>query len=340
MVDKFGDCPDDGDGLDGPPGPRGKRGAQGPPGEIGPPGKKGSGEAGPKGDRGIKGEVGSKGEIGPAGSKGEIGPTGSTGSSGVKGPAGSKGSSGDIGPAGPRGKKGDRGYDGAGGFDICKWMPNFTLNQFRKSEEECCFMINDISKDLKKRDGKYMTWISRSDKKKNADALLASTVCRKINKEEERWGLDFSNTLYIIKAVFLSSGFACVTFQLDDGSGKHEHSIFSDNTRGVSATGKVIYIYGVDNESNRITIPYHTPVNTWNTILVDWLPNKGQQGSYTINGEKKGNFVCNESTSSDLHLGGKVNSLRGSIAAFEVYTNWNEMVPANIKDLIVKDQSI
>ena len=36
-------------------------------------------------------------------------------------------------------------------FDICKWMPHFVLNQLRKGEEQCCFVINDPNKDLKKR---------------------------------------------------------------------------------------------------------------------------------------------------------------------------------------------
>ena len=110
-----------------------------------------------------------------------------------------------------------------------------------------------------------------------------------------------------------------------------------DGKRGISTTGKTIFIYGVDTVSNRIGIPYHTPTNTWNTILVEWLPNKGQQGTFTINGHSKhGTFVCNDSSySNGVYVGGgKTNPLQGSIAVFEM------MIPPMLKNLIVQDQSI
>ena len=136
----------------------------------------------------------------------------------------------------------------------------------------------------------------------------------------------------------LSSALACVTFKL---SGKLEQSIFGDNHRGVAATGEVIYIYGVDNESNRISIPYHTPSHTWNTVLVEWLPDKGQQGRYIINNLERKHFKCNQqSVSSNIDLGGRDKPMKGSIATFEVYFHWNEMVPNDIINLIMEDQQI
>ena len=245
------------------------------------------------------------------------------------------------------GKTGPRGPAGKDGFDIVKWLPSFILSQFQKTED-CCFVINDPTKDLEKSGEDYVKWISRSDTKKNAVAVKPSKSIKLIKKGH--WGLNFNNSLYLVNHVDLSAYcvFACVTFQLDNDS---EQFIFNDfggqgeeKVRGVSATRKSIIIWGVDNVSGYISIPFKIEKDAWTTVLVEWLPDKGQ-GSYIINNKKNGTFTCNKMpflTSDRVYLGGRIGSkkyLIGSISAFEVYIN-KEKTPADIKDLIIRGQMI
>ena len=231
-------------------------------------------------------------------------------------------------------------------------MPKFTLNQFRKSEETCFLKITDLKKDLKIAEGgKITTWVSRSENKKNAEAVAASGSYRAISKTRppKQWGLNFNNSLYVIKGISLSSGLACVTFKLgffglaeELSSEESEQFIFGDEYRGVSSTGKHIYIYGVNNSSNKIAIKYTTPVDTWNTVLVQWLPDVGEQGMYKINDSNSATFSCNQQKYLEkIELGGRGNSsLKGSIAIFEVYSHWKEIVPDVMINLIMRDHDI
>ena len=356
MVDVFGGCSDTRRGRPGPPGPPGKRGFDGSPGEKGSKGDKGPeglkgdrGDDGPKGEEGEKGDVGAKGErgdVGARGEKGDVGPKGeegergNVGAKGERGDVGARGEKGDVGPPGKRGKRGDS------ALDIAKWMPTFILNEFRKSEESCCFMIRDLDKDLEKDErGYYTTWISRNDKKNNAKAVRGASKKLRVIKSGEIWGLDFNNSSYVIQNASLRSGFACITYQLNHARGDSEQVLFMDNNRGVSTNGKRMTIYGVDNESNKYSFQYSTPINTWDTMFVQWLPNKGDKGIYVINSKaSSGYFACNANfiASGTITLGGstKNDSLKGSIAAFESYTGHDERVPNRIWRLIFNAQQL
>ena len=240
-------------------------------------------------------------------------------------------------------------------FDICKWMPHFVLKQLREGEEQCCFVINDPNKDLKKDHSgkKYMTWLSRNKNKKNAESDKPSTSCKLIKRGH--WGLNFNNSLYHVDEVELSYAdcvFACVTFQLD---GDLEQFIFNDFVndqdeiiRGISATQNAIIIWGVDDvsASYKISIPYHNDKATWTTVFVEWLSEDyNRQGRYIINNKENGIFICNKIpvfTSARVYLGGKMDgtkSLRGSICAFESYKSVKN-VPDSIKTLIIENQII
>ena len=281
----------------------------------------------------------SSGKRGPTGPPGMPGPSGKKG---LKGDDGARGLTGQVGPSGPSGKKGDD------GFDICKWMPDFTLTEFQRSEK-CCFAINDPGTDLIKDGDNYVTWLSRSVGKKNAEAVKPSKVCKKI---ESRWGLNFNSSLYLVNDVSISSFqcvFACVTFQLD---GDEEQFIFNDydagvgeKIHGVSATRNAIIIWGVDNENNYTSIPYEIDKNAWTTVYVEWLPEEGykRQGTYIIDNKKKGTFTCNilpDFTSDKVYLGGRqdgTKSLSGSISAFETYMNMKK-APDRLIDLVIRGQ--
>ena len=124
--------------------------------------------------KGDKGDIGKQGEKGKDGKDGVIGPKGHKGDTGERGPPGIQG------PSGKRGPKGDP------GFDMVKWLPIFTLKQFRKSED-CCLMITNSAKDL---DG-YTKWKSRSDNHHDAVAIRASDKYHEIG--HNRWALNFKN---------------------------------------------------------------------------------------------------------------------------------------------------
>ena len=116
-----------------------------------------------------------------------------------------------------------------------------------------------------------------------------------------------------------------------------------DGNRGVSTNGKRMTIYGVDNETNKFSFNYSTPINTWHTMIVVWLPNKGAQGIYVINSASSSDyFSCNGNfiTSGAITLGGPVkNGLKGSIAAFESYSDHEDKrVPTKIWKLIFNAQ--
>ena len=64
---------------------------------------------------------------------------------GSKGEDGRQGYPGAKGEHGPQGSKGDPGRSGIG--DMCRWIPNLTLEQFQKNET-CCFKLTDPAKDL------------------------------------------------------------------------------------------------------------------------------------------------------------------------------------------------
>ena len=82
-------------------------------------------------------------------------------------------------------------------FDICKWMPRYTLTQFRDNEERCCLLINNPNNDLTASDGQYLVWKSRSKRyKKNALSITPSKKCTRVN--ENKWALTFSESLYKI----------------------------------------------------------------------------------------------------------------------------------------------
>ena len=61
---------------------------------------------------------------------------------------GDRGVSSDDQQPGPRGHRGVKGYPGRSVIDdMCRWMPDLTLEQFQKNET-CCFRLTHPAKDL------------------------------------------------------------------------------------------------------------------------------------------------------------------------------------------------
>ena len=70
----------------------------------------------------------------------------------MRGDRGAKGSKRDQGVAGSKGDRGSPGPKGSPGTitDLCTWMPHAVLKNLQENEEDGCFFIADLSKDIKR----------------------------------------------------------------------------------------------------------------------------------------------------------------------------------------------
>ena len=111
---------------------------------------------------------------------------------------------------GPRGPRGAQGRDGPSGIKVaCTWLGNSLLDQYRKSEEHLCLLIQNLDHDLlRTEDGRILEWNSRcrvqegmADVKKVAKSLknpsrniVPLTVgCR---QGRRRYALDLNDNIY------------------------------------------------------------------------------------------------------------------------------------------------
>ena len=71
---------------------------------------------------------------------------------GVTGDGEPQGSKGDQGVAGSKGDCGSPEPKGSGKItDLCTWMPHTVLKNLQENEEDGCFLIVDLSKDIKRK---------------------------------------------------------------------------------------------------------------------------------------------------------------------------------------------
>ena len=262
---------------------------------------------------------------------------------GEKGTDGKKGESGSKGERGPPGKDGQIGHF----FDMVKWLPIFTLMQFRKSFELCCLMITDPTKDLSKG---YTKWKSRSDNHYDASAVRASDKC--VNITTDRWGLTFKNNLYSINHVSMSSSnniFLFLTFQTFS---TEEQIVISDYTeeckiwRGVAISSTFIKIFGVDNKDGYIQIPFAIAKKQWVTLAVIW-GGFDKSSSYIINGKITANFranrlafmASNRTSLGDINNDEMSKPLNGTISNIDLFQS-EFSIPADLQSLIINNHII
>ena len=246
------------------------------------------------------------------------------------------------GPPGEEGPPGKRGPKGDPGFDMVKWLPIFTLKQFRKSED-CCLMITNPAKDL---DG-YTKWKSRSDNHHDAVAIRASDKYHEIG--HNRWALNFKNNLYSIDHVSLTSAnniFLFLTFQTFSTEEQIVISDYSDKFpiwRGVSISSTYIKIFGADNKDGYIQIPF--TVKGWITLVVIW-GGTDKSSSYIING-KVSSFRANNvgiMMSTTMSLGDINNEklskpLNGAISTMDLFEG-EFSLPTNLQNLIINNHIV
>ena len=206
-------------------------------------------------------------------------------------PSGEKGK---VGPPGPRGSKSD---PGKGGMEqMCMWMPNTILNKLREEEEQCCLIIEDPSKDIK-RDGSNVTeWVSRTGKC-NAKADKATKDL--IRLPNGKYALDFHKSRYVANGDNLYLGtsgdgysYACVTFRIQ---ADNEQTIISnfdpDNPdegfQEISATSTEIKIWDVNEDGKPMYVTIQHNTRDWTTLFVDWTVHTDlrKHCSYIINND-------------------------------------------------------
>ena len=275
-------------------------------------------------------------------------------------PSGGNSSRGPSGPPGPQGPKGDPGKEG--NMDqMCMWMPKTILNKFREEEEQCCFLLTNREKDVKRTGSDIVEWISRCKNKRNIKSIKNLTSKDIIQITDERYALDFHNTLYFNQSIWFmqeDGGYncVCVTFRVE---GETVQTIVTNYNPSklpilhheIAATHNEIRIYGVINEElSYIPIPWLT--KEWTTLFVEWntSPSGKKQGRYIINdNEETGVFTCKQSTDineNGITIGGRCDKSRlltGAICALEIYTAENAKAnsfPDSLAQLIIKNQLI
>ena len=310
-------------------------------------GEEGRSHQGERGPIGPTGRIGSPGLKGDAGPKGDIGPTGRIGPPGLKGDAGPKG---DRGPAG----------SSATMSDLCTWMPNMMLNQLRKEEEAGCYLLTDLSKDIKRnKSGEIVEWTSQSNKKLN---LVAKQPSKKIIQlpDEQGYALDFHHSRYRAKDIIFMGlpghGYICTTFRTHS---VNEQALITnyniDNPtypfNEISVSSTEIQIRG-EKAGKSIYLPIQHNCREWTTLFIEWITTPDKiNGSYIINNDitSSGTFTFDRFwlCTTAIHVGGRADNTRflsGVISAIEIYYspefNHIEEIPQGLRNLVTKNQMV
>ena len=269
---------------------------------------------------------------------------------------------GSRGPRGLSGAKGDKGDPGKSGIDdVCRWMPNIALNEFRRNES-CCFTLTDPKKDLLVgQGGGYVKWLSKSKSKHDAIAVRASKHVLHISDKHN--ALIFNNSIYWVDNVILSLYnlhsyvCVCVTYQIDGESDQVIISNYDDDNpdlpiRAISASSKEIRIWGTKTPSSYISIKHAVGKNEWTTLLVEWSNINDNRGMFILNGKDNGVFTGQDVLSLEeatFTIGGRYGdspqSLKGAISSIDFYTGKetrkdDDGVPDALKQLIIQNQMV
>ena len=271
-------------------------------------------------------------------------------------PSGGSGLMGPPGPPGPRGRPGIPGSIN----DLCAWMPRSVLNQLQKTEEECCLVIEEPSKDIKRDGGNVTEWISRTGKC-NAKAEKASKDL--IRLPDGKYALDFHENRYVADGSNLFLGtcgdgysYVCITFRVQADTEQAIISNFDpDNPdepfQEISATSTEIRIWGGSSDSIPIYVTVQHDTRDWTTLFVDWTVHTDYRlhCNYIINNDPA-TIGSYEFTDLGIHttgfsIGGRYNDTKfmtGTISALDVYCNWQctQSIPSSLRHLIVSNQML
>ena len=264
--------------------------------------------------------------------------------------------SGAMGPQGPPGPRGSPGSIN----DLCTWMPRTVLDRLQRTEEECCLVIEDPSKDIirEKGGGNITEWISRTGKC-NAKADKATKDL--IHLPNGKYALDFHKNRYVVEGDNLYLGtdgysYMCVTFRVQADT---EQTIMSnydpDNPdegfQEISATSTEIKIWGISKDEKPIYDTIQHDTRDWTTLFIDWTvhTNYRTHCNYIINNDPA-TIGSYEFSNLGIHnpgfsIGGRYNDTKfmtGTISALEVYCNIHctKSIPSSLRHLIISNQMV
>ena len=285
---------------------------------------------------------------------------------GIKGDRGPMGATGATGAVGPVGEKGERGAMGPSGLhDLCKWLPEFVLYEFRKTGS-CSYYFPVDGSGFEKEKDKIVKLISHSTNPKHLEhsvdaiALNGCVLTSPIPGNHKRVALKFEEGMsYKAEGVKLTCSennlwiSLCLTFCVK-GAPYDEFIVDSpkiDNDtqfRAVSATNDRVRVWGrqCDDDQDLPFLPIHYPKDSWLTLLIQWTNGGKRIGCIDVNGiGSPYHFLCekldSKHVSNDMLINGRMytTGMRGELAALEMYAG-EEMLPDYLKELIINDQKV
>ena len=292
--------------------------------------------------------------------RGKVGARGPPGLDGSIGPAGEKGEQGETGKTGERGAIGPSGL-----HDLCKWLPDFTLQEFRKTES-CSYYFPVDGSGFKKEEGKIMKFISHSTNPRYledpVDAASIEPCLHTTTLPRGGLAIEFEkNMAYRANGVKLARSDStwvalCVTFRVKDAAADQwivSTPLVDDGQyRALSATSSRLRVWGRQTDDNQdlpfVSIKY--PQGSWLTILIQWTNVGKRIGCVDVNNTTSSiHFNCEEQeqVSNDMLIGGRLfqenleMGMRGDFAALDLYTGeGDDMLPDYLKELIINNQKV
>ena len=276
-----------------------------------------------------------------------------------------KGTRGPRGPPGPKGTKGEP----ATIKNLCTWMPQSVIKHLQEDDETCCFLIEDLTKDVKKSGTNVTEWISRTSRKFNLTLIEGKTPAKikEICTEPDCfYTLEFKKSGYESDDISLlnllnpgDGGFICFTFRTTD---EHMQTLLSNfqlaRSSGyfdISVNSNEIWITIYSNELNEKTkkvVPIHHNCRNWTTFFLEYRTSKTnlQEYKYIINNDIKfsgnfnfPNFIENISGCS---IGSRWDEpfqyFNGDLSSLEIYHVNNvkddQTLPDCLRELVTKKQ--
>ena len=275
-----------------------------------------------------------------------------------------------------RGKRGPAGEPGPSGIhDLCKWLPDFILQEFRKTES-CSYHFPVDGSGFKREKGKIVKLISHSTNprylKHSVDATSIEPCLNTINLppdgNNQRLAIKFERSMaYKADGVKLACSDStrwislCLTFRVKDAVGD-EWIVSSSQPdddkqfRGVSATKSRIRVWGREFDDDNQDLPFlpiKYPQGSWVTILIQWSNAGKRIGCVDVNSTASSvHFICEKlddpkRVSNDMVIGGRLfykkleMGMKGELAALDMCTgDGDEMLPNYLKELIINNQKV
>ena len=248
---------------------------------------------------------------------------------------------------GPRGFRGEHGRSGI--IDMAQFLPNSVLHTLQVYDEEGCFRVEDLNKDIKKDKGKIVEWLSRSATKHNLASEM--TPPELVDVLPSRHALAFQNTRLVNDNMpFLTNdpitvGFICITFKVTSFEEQVLVSSFDDpdeDFKEIQVSRDTIIIHYGEGEE----IIQHM-CTEWTTLYIGYHALLHQTlWDYIIDNDPRtiGSFTSKSilGFSPGMAVGSRYDGdypFKGEISNIEVYhTSGQNSFPDPVKNIVISKQ--